>query len=304
MAFGGVPSYSYLWNNNQTYATTTGLTAGTYTVTVTDANQCHTTSTVDISQPAEILCSPTITAASCPTGNDGSIELTVSGGITGYTYLWSTGAAAQNITGIAPGVYTVTVTDGNWCTKFGSWTVGLNSPVCENISISGEVTSSGCYNATKTITVAATNPFTVKAGGQAEMIAGEKVLYKPGTTVEPGGYMWGHIAPGGPWCGTKAASIVTAPTGTEEVTILGEERFFKVYPNPTTGMFTLEFTREKPVGEVKVEVFGMQGEKVVNSVIIPGERMHKFSIEEKPTGIYFIRVFYGKNLGTQKIIKR
>jgi hypothetical protein len=55
--------------------------------------------------------------AACASGTDGSIDLSVSGGTTAYSYSWSNGATTQDITGLAPGIYTVTVTDANGCTK-------------------------------------------------------------------------------------------------------------------------------------------------------------------------------------------
>ena len=133
------------------------------------------------------------------------------------------------------------------------------------------------------------------------MTAGVEILYKPGTTVQSGGYMYGHIAPNGPWCiPTQAPSIVTVPTCIEEVP---KQSFFKVYPNPTTGSFTLELSEVSETSVVKVEIYGMRGEKILNDKFT-GEKKHEFSLESKPIGIYFIRVFCGDNLGSQKIIKQ
>jgi hypothetical protein len=88
--------------------------------------------------------------------------------------------------------------------------------------------------------------------------------------------------------------------GIEEVP---EQSFFKVYPNPTTGSFTLELSEVSETSVVKVEIYGMRGEKILNDQFT-GEKKHEFSLESNPTGIYFIRVFCGDNLGSQKIIKQ
>jgi len=82
-----------------------------------------------------------------------------------------------------------------------------------------------------------------------------------------------------------------------------EQSFFKVYPNPTAGSFTLEFSEISETSVVKVEIYGMHGEKILNDQFT-GEKKHEFSLESNPTGIYFIRVFCGDNLGSQKIIKQ
>jgi len=178
-------------------------------------------------------------------------------------------------------------------------TVIVNSAIPVDLLVEGTITNTVCYNATNIITVAGNPPsFTVQSGGHVEMIAGVAILYMPGTTVQSGGYMWGHIAPNGPWC--LPPSIVTVPTGIEEVS---KQSFFKVYPNPTTGSFTLELSEVSETSVVKVEIYGMRGEKILNDQF-SGEKKHEFSLESKPTGIYFIRVFYGDNLGSQKIIKQ
>ena len=110
-ATSGVAPFTYLWDanaGNQTTATATGLAAGTYTVTVTDATFSEATTTVSISQPT------VLSATDVPTWN--SIDLTVTGGTPAYTYLWSNGAVTQDIENLAPGSYTVTITDVNGCT--------------------------------------------------------------------------------------------------------------------------------------------------------------------------------------------
>ncbi|MEM1320839.1 MAG: T9SS type A sorting domain-containing protein [Bacteroidota bacterium] len=115
--------YTYLWNdaNAQTSATATGLTAGTYTVTVTDDNNCSTEINVTIDQPAAIDLSGMSSDVSCSGAMDGTVTVTASGGTVAgdYTYLWSDGDAQTTATaiGLNAGTYTVTVTDDNGCSQ-------------------------------------------------------------------------------------------------------------------------------------------------------------------------------------------
>ena len=85
---GGTPGYEYLWSNAVTTSSNSGLVAGAYTLTITDTNSCTATYTVIVSNAN----SPEITAVvddlTCNGSGDGSIDLTVSGGTTPYTYLW------------------------------------------------------------------------------------------------------------------------------------------------------------------------------------------------------------------------
>ncbi len=129
---GGTGSYSYSWTGGATDANPTALSAGTYSVTVTDANGCTTTGSVTVSAPGAINVSVTPTNVSCnsaTSGNhsNGSIATTVSGGTGSYTYSWSGGASGANPSGLSTGTYSVTVTDGNSCTSTATATVGQPS---------------------------------------------------------------------------------------------------------------------------------------------------------------------------------
>jgi hypothetical protein len=114
IASGGTPGYTYLWSpNSETTATISNLTQGVYVLAVTDSNGCTYTDSISISQPVDISLSSTTIGET--TGNNGSIDLTVSGGTPGYTYSWSNSATTQDISGLAGGSYTVIVTDANGC---------------------------------------------------------------------------------------------------------------------------------------------------------------------------------------------
>ena len=115
---GGVSPYTYLWNNNSTTSTISNLVMGTYGVKITDSNGAITTlSNLTVTQPTE----PTLTATSTVTnvttfgGTNGTITLTVSGGVSPYTYLWNTIATTSSISNLTAGTYSVTVNDNNGC---------------------------------------------------------------------------------------------------------------------------------------------------------------------------------------------
>lgn len=113
---GGTPGYTSTWSTGDTTSYMGSLTAGTYTFTVIDFNGCTYTDSVTISEPAAIALSATMTQETTA-GNDGTVDLTISGGTGPFTQLWSNGAGTEDLSGLAGGIYTVTVTDANGCTE-------------------------------------------------------------------------------------------------------------------------------------------------------------------------------------------
>jgi gliding motility-associated-like protein len=127
LATGGTGAYAYSWNTTPVQAADTarGLTPGTYTVTVTDANLCTATGNAIIGEPPVLELSTTADPAECPDSNDGSITLSISGGTPAYSVIWSDGNTSQNRTDMLPGEYSVVVTDANGCGAAGSAEVGF-----------------------------------------------------------------------------------------------------------------------------------------------------------------------------------
>jgi hypothetical protein len=166
---GGTTAYSYNWTpGNPTgdgTASVTGLTAGTWTCTVTDANSCTTTQTFNITQPAALVASAASqTNISCNGGSNGAASVTVSGGTTAYSYNWTpgnpTGDGTASVTGLTVGTWTCTVTDANSCTT--TQTFNITQPSAITASISS--TPSSCSSNTGTATVSGvsggTGPYT------------------------------------------------------------------------------------------------------------------------------------------------
>ncbi|MBX2958618.1 MAG: T9SS type A sorting domain-containing protein [Flavobacteriales bacterium] len=138
---GGIAPYTYSWMPNP--ATTqfiNNLIAGTYTVTVTDANGCTEQLNSVVTEPVPLVTTLIPADISCFGANDGMINSNTNGGTLPYSYAWSNGSTTQNISGLNAGSYNLTVVDGNGCTTFESTAINELLPDGE---ISGVINFQG-----------------------------------------------------------------------------------------------------------------------------------------------------------------
>jgi uncharacterized protein (TIGR02145 family) len=180
----------------------------------------------------------------------------------------------------------------------------LASNVPENLVVQNVEITNGqtiCYDALNQITVAGDGTtFVIQNGGSATMIAGQRIVYLPGTTVMPGGYLHGYITTTGQYCGMQAPSVPSVagagePTETSEIE-------FRVFPNPTKGLVNIEVVQSTPDGNARIELFSLLGEKI-SSAPLTFDRKNSISLEGQPAGIYFLRILSGDQFRTVKIIK-
>ncbi len=162
-ATGGTTGYSFSWNTTpvQTTANATGLCAGSFTVTVTDANGCTATQTVSITQPAAITSSVSSTPSAC-NASTGTATVSASGGTSGYAYNWApSGGTNANATGLGPGNYTVTITDGNGCTATASTNVALAGGLTASLQSQQNVLCNGGSTGNAAVSASGgTSPYT------------------------------------------------------------------------------------------------------------------------------------------------
>lgn len=204
----GTKPYTYSWApTGGTGAIGSGLAPGSYTVTVTDSNQCQATAitTTEITEPSELYINTTISNVSCFSGNNGTVTALVSGGTLPYSYKWfpslTTNATLSNL---AAGSYTLQVTDGNSCVKTTVVTITEPSPLASSII---SFTNVNCYNETTgsaTVAVSGGTPFYnynwLPAGGNGPDAEG----------LSAGSYTVSIIDNNG--CTTSSTIILTQPS--------------------------------------------------------------------------------------------
>ncbi|MCS6979219.1 MAG: PKD domain-containing protein [Flavobacteriales bacterium] len=173
-ASGGTGSYAYSWapaGGNQ--PTASGLSANTYTVTVTDQNGCQTQASATITQPPPLTVSVTTQNAACNGSPTGSATSQVNGGTPQYSYNWSNGGGTNpNLVNVPANTYVLTVTDANGCTATATANIGQPSPLQATLS---SITNVTCHNGSN-------GGATVTASGGP---GGFNYLWQPGGLTGP-----------------------------------------------------------------------------------------------------------------------
>lgn len=138
---GVINSYNVLWNNGSTTNNLSGLSAGTYTVTVTHSSGCSVIQSATVTEPSAITINIDSTHQAACLLNNGGIFVSDAGGTGTRSYLWSNGTTSQDLTGVASGTYNLSVTDVRGCLAIVSGTVPSASGLQATIS----ATNPACF---------------------------------------------------------------------------------------------------------------------------------------------------------------
>ena len=243
---GGSAPFTYAWNNGETADTALALPIGNAIVTVTDSNGCQFPDTAVILGPTEITPTYTIDPVECDGDSDGGINMSVSGGIPPYAYLWSTGGSSASIANAMNGVYHVSITDNAGCLK-------EDSVILFPLYTSPEV------DLGKDKAICKDWPVQIKAGN------GSSFLWSTGQSlssiiVATAGSYWVEVTNDSGCVGRDTIIITTySCVGIDEI---ANDANVDVFPNPTSGVITLQADRE--LSNVTVSVYDISGKMVLN----------------------------------------
>jgi hypothetical protein len=321
---GGNPVYQWFYN---TIAVGSGIT---YTCIPENGDQVYVIMTSDlickegspaVSNTITMMVNPNLPVSVAIVASDNPVDkkipvtftaTTVNGGLS-PVYQWmvnenNAGTNSMSFSYLPVNGDTVTcvLTSAEVCTQanpvYSNPIIMEVNPVSMNDNLQDiTVTGTECFDALHTIYVAGNSTtFTVQTGAHATLIAGQNILFYPGTIVAQGGYMNGYIAQNGPWCITQP--FIAVMNGTDESKQETGRQFYKIYPNPTTGSFTLEMDPATSSGNFQVEIFDMKGIRMLTKELSGGWK-HDFSLSGHPEGVYLIRVISNGNYGTTRIIK-
>ena len=126
---GGSPNYNISWSNGSTGNIADNLSAGNYSLTVSDLNDCNATYITGVSEPDSIIVTSSYSQTLCWGDSSGYITLSASGGLSPYTWLWSDSTASQSLNMLSAGLYTCTITDANNCIKTETFIIDYSSPI-------------------------------------------------------------------------------------------------------------------------------------------------------------------------------
>jgi hypothetical protein len=288
-ATGGTPGYSYNWlPSGGSGATATGLCAGAYTVTITDANGCTSVNSVTITEPSAMSVSQTQTNVSCNGDCTGSAMVMVSGGSPGYTYNWApSGGTSDMATGLCAGNYTCVITDVNMCST--SSTFSITEPAVLSVAASS-TPDNGSGNGTATANATGGTPgytYNWAPGGQTDQTA---------TGLTTGTYT--VVVTDANGCTMTGTIIVGTSVG------LGNTASFEgllLYPNPVKDVLTISCTLDA-AQLITVSVSDVAGRIVsVEQVSGSGSWKYELNVAPLPSGSYFIKVTGSQGSAVQKL---
>jgi hypothetical protein len=208
---GGVGPFTFAWDNGATTEDISGLAANTYNVTVTDQNACVATTSVTITNAPTATLSTTQVDETCSASN-GSIDLTVTGGVGPFTFAWDNGATTEDISGLAANTYNVTVTDQNACVATTSVTI-TNAPTATLSTTQVDETCSASNGSIDLTVTGGVGPFTFAwdNGATTEDISGLAANTYNVTVTDQNACV-----------ATTSVTITNAPTATLSTTQIDE----------------------------------------------------------------------------------
>ncbi len=290
---GGTPPYTYNWSNGATSEDLTGLSAGAYTGTVTDANGCTLVAgPVNITEPTMPISFmlDAMTDVSCNGAADGEILITPTGGTPPYTYNWSTGANTEDLTGLSAGTYEGTITDANGCT-LASGPVSIVEPapiLLSAIHVDATPTGGGSDGSIDLMVSGGTAPYSYlwNTGATTEDLTG----------VTLGSYMVTVTDANG------CVETYTQAVGNTAVVDIEELQKFELFPNPTSGQTQVVLEFERPV-DLSIRIVNVLGQVIFeesdNQV-----KSNQYSIDmnKAAAGTYFVHLQVEGAINTKQLI--
>jgi hypothetical protein len=277
------------------------LVAGTYVVTVTDANGCTASDQATVSEPPALATTTTITDVVCVGDSNGAIDLSPTGGVLPYSFSWSNSSSSEDISNLGAGSYLLVLSDSNGCSMIENVTVGTQSSGSQTSPITGPVAvSQGSteFYAVSPNTGSVYN-WTVVGGTQTGGGQGNNIIVQ-----------WDSIGTG------QVAVVETDIMGCTGDTVflnisvatsISSMDDFQVevmvYPNPNTGRFTIGVNSMR--GELfTATIYDSKGQQLQSKVLAYAAGWHygNMDLTNRGAGMYYIRLASSRSVLSRKIL--
>lgn len=293
---GGTAGYNYLWNNGQTTETATDLTAGTYTLLITDATGCQLETTTTLAEPDVLSLDYSSAEPACFGAVNGSITASAGGGTESFNYLWSDGQTTQTAINLEADTYSVVVTDANGCEVMGSDFI-LAQPdelilTLDNVTNSATPTSN---DGSAEVTIeGGVGGYSYAWELNGNIISTDEDL----TNAAPGDYLLTVTDDNG--C-VVVSNVITidATTATVDPSL---EKHITIMPNPTDGMFLINLELPQ-VSEVQVRIYDITGKEILTS---PKQSIFEnkleFNLSSFTDGVYIVKITVDDSVLAKRIV--
>jgi hypothetical protein len=289
--------------NPQVTLSGTGFVYVCLTITTSGGSSCTYCDSVNLSPniPCDFSADINVTPVSTINGNDGAINLTVNGGTPPYTFIWSNNAQTEDIFGLTAGIYTVQIRDANPNCQGLFYTATIYSPMDSNNVIVDTLNCpviDTCLNFTPNsfyishVQITNNNTIIVTwvfvSNGMLQTLEVEYQFTQFGSQM---------IVLTLNCNGNKNLASYVSYINVNQSLLVNDnnQNKFKVYPNPTTNLFTIESK-----APYTLQIMDVSGREIYLENV--NESIQPVSLKNIPNGLYFISVIQGKTKTTQKLI--
>ena len=285
---GGTGSYTYHWSNGANTAVNSNIASGTYTLSVTDANSCSATFSAVVASGSSLSASVTSANATCYGSNNGTGHITLNNGTSPYAYSWSNGATSVSVNNLAPGSYSVTISDANHCTTQGS--ISVTQP--NQIQVTTNSTSANGSQADGSATVAnisgATAPYQYfwSTGSTAQTI----------TDIATGTY--GVTVTDANGCSQTATDVVGDKAATA-ISAVSNDLTFSLYPNPARTQVFVQFDQAGNAATT-LSVRNILGQTIISQLISVSQT--ELDLNALANGVYLVELRHGEKSAVKQLV--
>ncbi len=281
---GGTGAHEYAIDGGAfgSFGTFVGLEGGIHTIYVHDANNCVASIAVNIDEPSPIVTTAHVTDVSCAGGDNGVIDLSVSGGTPGYSFAWDNEATTEDAFNLNAGTYGVTITDQNGCFMIGTYTV---SEPANPIIVNGTVVNAGGpTNTDGSIDITVTGGTAPYAYDWSNSATSQDI-----STLSPGVY-WVEVTDAN-GCSASASFTVSWNVGVNEA----QAAVTNLYPNPANNYITVEADAVM----TSITFVNLVGQVVYTSA--PQSMKSTIDLSNVANGIYFVQIVANGKTITKKV---